>query len=247
MDELVLIGVLKKPADLAIARGKRWYRIPLEHAPKRRFTHIAFYQPAAFGKDGKRIRFYSRVTGRAVSVRKKLLPAEPSHPRANKLYCKYSLSRLKELDFPILNTSTSRIFFGYTTLKRLFAARDILGLFEVPPLERMLYQRLKREGFNFSPEHIVMKRSRPNGTRQRYRLDFAIFCKKGMLDIECDGQRWHSHPAQKRKDKMRDLWLMGRGWTVMRLVEKDIMEEMPRTMRKIKRAIKMLGRGHSQP
>ena len=241
MNNLVLIGVLKKPADLDIAGKKGWYRIPLERAPKRRFTHIAFYQPATFGKDGKRIRFYARVTGCSVSVRKKLLPAEPSHPRANKLYCRYSLSGLRELDSPILNTCSSRIFFGYTTPKRLFAARDILGLFEVPPLERILYRRLKREGFNFSPEHIIMKRLRTGG--QRYRLDFSIFCKKGMLDIECDGQSWHSHPAQKRKDKMRDLWLMGRGWSVMRLGEKDIIEEMPRTMGKIKRAVKMLGGG----
>lgn len=241
MNELVLIGCFKKPADLEIAEKKRWYRIPLEHAPKRRFTHIAFYQPATFGKDGKQIRFYAGVTGCAVSFRKKLLPGEPSHPRANRLYCKYSLSGLKELDFPILNTSTSRISFGYTTPRRLFTAGDILGLFEVPPLERILYGRLKREGLNFSPEHIVMKRSRPGGPRQKYRLDFAVFCKKGMLDIECDGQSWHSHPAQKHRDKLRDLWLKGRGWTVMRLGEKDITKQMPRTARKIKHAIKNLG------
>ncbi|TSC55339.1 MAG: hypothetical protein Greene041679_635, partial [Parcubacteria group bacterium Greene0416_79] len=49
----VLVGVLKSPRDLKILLEEKWYRIPVSFLPKRKFTHIAFYQPAAFDKEGK--------------------------------------------------------------------------------------------------------------------------------------------------------------------------------------------------
>ena len=45
----------------------------------------------------------------------------------------------------------------------------------------------------------------------RYRLDFAFPPIK--LNVETDGRRYHS----KTRDDMRDLYLRGRGWIVMRL------------------------------
>ena len=45
----VLVGVLKSKDDLKILLEEKWYRIPIAFLPKRRFTHIAFYQPLEFG------------------------------------------------------------------------------------------------------------------------------------------------------------------------------------------------------
>lgn len=78
-----LIAVLKAPGDLAAARD-HWYRIPLKNAPKHGFTHIAFYQPACFKPEGKRITCYARVAGRSTCRRIDLFPGEPAHPAAKR-------------------------------------------------------------------------------------------------------------------------------------------------------------------
>ena len=73
----VLIGVLKTRGDLDILLRERWYRIPVSKSPKQPFGYVAFYQPAAFGHDRKRIRYYARVVRRETRPRRDLLPGEP--------------------------------------------------------------------------------------------------------------------------------------------------------------------------
>ncbi len=66
----VLVAVLKTPRDLRLLLREKRYRIPLAFLPKRRFTHIAFYEPqTTFGKRGKRIAYYAKVTGREARER----------------------------------------------------------------------------------------------------------------------------------------------------------------------------------
>ena len=60
-DKIVLVGVLKDKRDLNILLTENWYRIPVAHAPTRQFKYLAFYQPALFGRQGKRIQYYARV------------------------------------------------------------------------------------------------------------------------------------------------------------------------------------------
>jgi len=45
-------------------------------------------------------------------------------------------------------------------------------------------------------------------------LDWAI--PEAQIDIECDGERWHSTKEQLAKDAARDLELQVQGWTVLR-------------------------------
>ena len=231
-----LIAVLKGPRDLGIAAREHWYRIPLEKAPKHSFTHIAFYQPACFKPEGKRIACYAEVAGCAAGRRRELLPEEPGHPAAERLYLKYSLGPLIRLPKAILNTSAARVCFGYAPLSRLRRASELCGVFNVVPVENLMCAALKAAGFPFRREHVVLRRG-----RVKYRLDFALFCKRGKLDIECDGCRFHSPPGQRAKDAARDNWLKRRGWTTLRFGEHEVFNSAKVCIKEIKTAIKLSG------
>jgi hypothetical protein len=232
----VFIGVLKTPEDLAILLRDRWYRVPAAGAPKRAFRYIAFYQPASFGRAGGRIRYYAAVKSCSAASRLELLPGEPLHPAADGRYIKYALGPPRELARPVRNAGGERVSCGYTTLRGLRSGPDIHALFGAPPLERLLRRALERSGLDFSPEYGVRE-----GARCRYRLDFAVFCPRGKLDIECDGRKWHSHAAVRERDALRDSWLSERGWAVMRLSEEDITGHRRRTMARIREAALRLG------
>ncbi|MFH1619583.1 MAG: DUF559 domain-containing protein [bacterium] len=233
----VLISVLKSPEDLELLFRERWYRIPQEYAPRRTFTHIAFYQPSSFGKDAGKIRYYASVRNCRPAARLELMPGERFHPGAKQTYLRYAVSGLRKLKRPVLNRGRERVCFGFTTIGRLMMAHDIRSLFGVPPLENILHEKLMKAGLKFYPEHPVLCRG-----RCRYRLDFALFCRRGKLDIECDGRKWHSNPAVRKKDAARDAWLRRMGWNVIRLSEKDIIRDMRRTMLQINKAVGKLGK-----
>jgi very-short-patch-repair endonuclease len=230
-----LIAVLKAPGDLAAARD-HWYRIPLKNAPKHAFTHIAFYQPACFKPEGKRIACYARVTGRSTCRRIDLFPGEPAHPAANRFYLKYSLGRLIKLPRPVLNTSGTRVVFGYAPLSRLKRAADLPAVFNTVPVENLMCAALKAAGLPFRREHVILHRR-----RCKYRLDFALFCKRGRLDIECDGRRFHGNPAQHAKDVYRDKWLKRHGWATLRFGEHEIYSDVAVCLGEINTAIAFYG------
>ena len=77
--------------------------------------------------------------------------------------------------------------------------------------------------------------------RLRYRLDFAIFCKKGKINIECDDLKWHSQPKQRARDKKRDRWLKRRGWKIFRFTEEEIKNNTATCVKILKEAIQNLG------
>ena len=327
MRKTVLVGVVKSKDDLRILLEEKWYRIPLAYLPKKKFTHLAFYQPLALGKDGKRIEYYARVLKREVKRRIELLPHELSHPRANESYLKCSLHTVEKLKTPIRNVIPRRVSFGFTDLKTLRSAKDILELYHVAPTEQLIEQELKRLGIPVTPQHRVSLNSpfvkgsgsspsrgvsspprlpiggqaflmrglrggsssssplqrgekrirgasqdleRPSsdakGVQLRYeglrrgggvnssfpkggaessrrrifRLDLAIFCKDGNLAIECDNRKAHSGKLQKLKDKQKDVALKNLGWRVIRLTEKDILDDIPGCITKIQIAIRSL-------
>ena len=47
-------------------------------------------------------------------------------------------------------------------------------------------------------------------------LDFAIFCKDGNLNVECDGEEFHSSKEAQIKDRKRDNDLTSIGWSILR-------------------------------
>ena len=239
---IVLIGVLKNRRDLSILLKKKWYRIPSLYAPRRKSEYIAFYQPSVFGKRGQCIRYYARIKSCDVVKREWILPWEPDHPRADEDYYRVNLAEIKKLPHPIINKKGLRISFGFTTLKKLLKARTVMEVFDVPPIEEMVADALAKRGIKFSREHIFFL---PSG--KKYRLDFVIFCpvglddKNGLLNIECDGEKWHSRRYQRLKDLARDRDLKREGWTILRLKEKDIVNNLGKCVDRIESKMKDFG------
>ena len=236
----VLVGVLKNKADLGILLKERWYRIPAAHAPKRGFRYVAFYQPAAFGARGKRIEYYAAVSGKKTIKRAGLLPEENGHPRANDDYLKLEFARVHKLPRPVRNIIPRRVSFGFTDLKSLRSAGNILELYGVPPTEQIVERELNRIGIRTQREFNVSKNGR------RYRLDLAISGRSGWIAVECDNEKAHAGRAQKKKDRIKDSFLRGQGWRVIRLKERDIIGRLDRCVKTIQKAARGLKYRHGK-
>jgi len=213
----VLVGVLKTARDKEILLEEKWYRIPLEHAPRRKPKFLAFYQGASFKDSGERIELYGRIKYWRIKKRNIILPEEKNHPRANKLYLQFFLSRVSKLRKPVLNRGRVRISFGFTTLSKLRRCRNIRGLFDITPMDDMLAAMLTKSKIPFRREFVV---KRKNG--KIYRLDFAVPQKHNPVNIECDGYRWHSQKQQRINDKLRDKELKKLGWKIIRISEEKV-------------------------
>ncbi|MBI4600292.1 DUF559 domain-containing protein [Candidatus Uhrbacteria bacterium] len=223
----VLVAVLKSKRDRDILLHEKWYRIPVASAPKRRFRYLAFYQPACFGGEGKRIQYYARVVRSERYKRRVLLPREQTAPRTNDDYFKIHLTRITQLPRPIRNTTPRRISFGFTTLKRLKTSRNILELYNVAPIEDSVAHALARAGIRAIPQHQV----------SRYRLDFAVLSPRGNLAIECDNKKAHCTVAQRKKDCAKDRFLRHNGWRVIRLKEDTILLDIESCIARIHSAL----------
>jgi very-short-patch-repair endonuclease len=231
----VLVGVLKSRRDLYIVLKKHWYRVPAACLPGRKFEYVAFYQPASFGRSGKRIEYYARVSSKVRVKRIDLLPKESSHPRAREEYYKIGLAGIRKLPRAVKNVIPRRVSFGYTTLKTLLSARNILELYGVPPTEQIVERGLNRAGIKAVREFRVSKDGR------KYRIDLAVFSENAKIAIECDNIKAHGSKAQIKKDKAKDSFLRRQGWKVIRLKERDIMEKLDKCIMKIKKASRRTG------
>jgi len=238
-DSVVLVGVLKNRRDLDILLRERWYRIPVRYAPKQRFDYIAFYQPAAFGWGGKCIRYYARVVQRDIKKRNVLLPDEATHRQADADYIQIHVRGVRELRQPIRNILPRRVTFGFTTLKKLREAKNMLGVYGVADTEAMMRDALRGAGIKARSQCYVS--GREGKKKKRYCLDFAVACRRGAVAIECDNTKAHSGARQWEKDKAKDIFLRHRGWTVLRFTEEDITSKMEKCMARVRRAIKKSG------
>ncbi len=234
-DARVLVGVLKRKQDLDILRAERWYRMPLVKAPKQKFSILAFYEPARFGLNGKRIRYYARVLARTVRTRRRLLPDEPDHPNADASYAQFRVGQLERLPRPILNAPPRRVSFGFAEFRNLLTARNILELYGVPPTEQIVERGLRRMGIRPLPQYWVTDCGR------RYCLDFAILCRKGRIAIECDNRRAHASRRQQARDAAKNEFLRERGWRVIRLREHSIISDAAGCIARVRRAVRNLG------
>lgn len=231
----VLVSVLKSKRDFRILHEEHWYRIPVAFLPKRAFTHIAFYQPAVFGSQGKRISYLARILKRETLPRRALLPKEISHPRAHDAYVKFSFRTILKLETPVRNIIPRRVSFGFTTLNRLQSARDILELYGVPGTEQILQAHLASRGIPVTAQETVTSRGR------RCRLDFAIRCIEGAIAIECDNDKAHSSKMQQKRDRRKNAFLRHLGWQVLRFKEKDIIERPDWCTEKVQHTTRSLG------
>lgn len=233
INKIVLVCVLKNKRDLDILLTEKWYRIPVKYAPTRQFKYLAFYQPALFGHQGKRIQYYARVLATKIVKRKKLLPNELNHPMADEDYLQIWVGKIKKLTQPIRNIIPRRISFGFTTLNRLLNSKNILQLYNVAPIEQIMEDGLRRAGIKAFAQYRIFG-------KKRYCLDFAIFCKKGRIAIECDNKKAHSSPKQRQKDKIKDIFLKQHGWRVIRLSENEIVSDLKSCILRIKKEARKL-------
>ena len=95
-------------------------------------------------------------------------------------------------------------------MKKFEAAVEINDLWDESPLEDRLWAIFKQARIRAERQYPVEVEDRT------YFLDFAIFCNQGKIDIETDGDTWHSDPERIPLDNQRDTDLVSKGWHVMR-------------------------------
>jgi len=238
-DRTVLVAVVKSPRDLKLALERHWYRVPVKSAPPilRDFSvrYIAFYQNRSFGKEGFQVRWYGEVDSVKIVKRKELFAKERTHPRANEPYFKIGLQNLQMLPQPIISRRKRPIVFIPTTPTKLLHATEINDLFSESPLEDALWDTFKVERIPAERQYFIGK------SPYRFALDFALFCKKLNLDVECDGDTYHANPMNMRKDRKRNNVLASLGWQVMRFGKDDITKRKNNTVLIIKETINELG------
>ena len=112
------------------------------------------------------------------------------------------------------------------------SVREINDLYETSPLEDIMYQALKRD--NIQPERQFYVKA----GGKFYCLDFCVFCKERNINIECDGEKYHTLPDALTRDRKRNNDLASQGWSVIRFSGAQIRENLPDCLRLIKKTIR---------
>lgn len=214
-----LVGIVPRKNLWQIIQEKRWYHIPVKSAP-RNFSfieYLAFYFPKAFDeKEQYQVIYYAKVKSVKITKRINLFPEAIGHPKANADYFQFHLSQIKTLPQPIPSQRWRRIVHIPTSYQRLMAAQEINDLYDTSPLEEKMYQNMKRR--KISAERQLYVKANDNN----YCLDFGIFCQKGNIDVECDGEKYHILPEALAHDRKRNNQLASLGWRVLRFSGREI-------------------------
>ncbi len=152
--------------------------------------------------------------------RSELFPDEFPNAKSDKLYYQVFLHRLDALPAPIVSLRLRRVVFIPTTYHKLLTAAEINDLWDESPLEDALWEQLK---------HLNMRAERQYDITVedgKYKLDFALFCAQGNIDLETDGDYWHINVERAPEDNRRNNALAAHGWKVMRFTTAQIREEM---------------------
>jgi very-short-patch-repair endonuclease len=216
----VLVALLRDKKDFAILQTEGWYRIPVEHAPKRwPPDFIAFYQPKAFGADAFRIRYYGKIAQIDQVERCSLFPNEFDSTKAGKLYYKIQFEKLERLPRAIPSRLARMVIFIPTLWHKFIHAQELNDLFDDSPLEDLLWNELKKRNISAERQWPVFPED------FSYRLDFAFFCNQGKLDVETDGDTWHLSKERVATDNRRNNDVAALGWKVMRFNRHQIQEQ----------------------
>jgi very-short-patch-repair endonuclease len=232
-----LVGIVNRPKDWRTIQTQRWYRIPVRSAPDylQAAKYIAFYQTKDFGDERWCVGYCAEVKAITRSRRVELLPDEPRHRRANDQYFRVELGPLLRLPRPIPSRRWRRITFISTSLERLLSAEEINDLFRTGPIEDRLYAHLKDAGLPAERQFLV----REGGTG--YMLDLALFCRDGNLNVECDGETYHSGRERAQADRTRDNDLTIDGWRILRFGGSEIDTRVDDCVKRVQRAVRRLG------
>jgi very-short-patch-repair endonuclease len=212
---------MKDQDDFHILQDQLWYRIPVATAPKRWPPKwLAFYQTKIFGDEAFAVHYYGRVRSIRVVRRHELFPQEPPNPKSDRRYFQVHLHSLERLDHPILSPRWRRIVFIPTTWQKFRQAQEVNDLFDDSPLEDHLWIELRKLEIPAERQWDV------NVGKAWYKLDFALFCAEGKVDVETDGDTWHADPKRIPEDNRRDNDLEVSGWHVLRFNGHQIRESI---------------------
>jgi very-short-patch-repair endonuclease len=217
----VLVTLLKEKRDLAYLQEDKWYRVPVDTAPKHWPPKwLALYQGKDFGEEAYAVNYYGRVQDIQIVRRRDLFPDEFINPKSDRQYYKVLLHSVEKLAMPIRSTRPRRLVFVPTTWRKFRTAQVINDLFADSPAEDRLWDEFKRREIDAERQWEVT-----NGD-VFYKLDFALFCKGGKIDVEVDGDQWHHNPERAPKDNLRNNELESVGWHVLRFAAKTVRESL---------------------
>ncbi len=228
---------LKTKSDLAILLTEGWYRIPVSTKLDKllKVGNLAFYQSHNFGKESLIIKHYGKIRDIKIKKREQLFPGEKRNPKTGKLYYKIRMMDMNILDMPIYSKRARHVIFLETTLKKLNTAKEINDLYHVSPLEDIMWEEFKMHDIDAERQYYF-------GTRSKiYCLDFASFCRKGNLNVECDGDKYHTGLEKVIRDTRRDNYLTKKGWSILRYSTNQILAETSDCIDEIKETIKIKG------
>jgi len=228
---------MNDPVDFAIAQERGWYRIPVQSAPRRWPPQwLAFYQTKAFPEEKYSIKHFARVHKIQTATRQELFPNEPKNEKSSRIYYQLMLEPLQSLSAPIFSQRWRRIVFIPTTWEKFIQATEINDLYDESPLEDRLWAEFKQRLLFAERQYYLQVES------QIYCLDFALFCRDGKLDIETDGDTWHSSRDRIAEDNQRDNYITTAGWHIMRFNSTQINNRLLKhCIPIIAKAIKQLG------
>jgi len=233
-----LVGIVPRKNLWSVIQEQKWYHIPVESAPKNAqfIEYLAFYFPKVFGEEMRyKVNFYAKVKKVDIVKRIELFPEEKEHKRANKDYFQFYLEKIKELPKPIPSVRWRRIVHIPTSCEKLFAAEEINDLYDTSPLEEKMYLEMKKRRIGAERQVFVEVGG------QIYCLDFGIFCRKGDIDVECDGEKYHILPEALARDRKRNNQLTSFGWHVLRFSGKEINRALQNCFSIIEKTINNLG------
>jgi hypothetical protein len=141
-EDRVLVGVVNRRRDLRAALDEGWYRVPVDRFQRPfDFEVLALFLARAFGQRNGAIHFYARILGVELARRRDLLPDEPDHPRADRLYFRVALGEVYVKHPPVRNSTGRRLSFVLTTWDRFQAAECIADLYRSGPpfVDRTFY------------------------------------------------------------------------------------------------------------
>jgi len=224
-DDPMLIAIMNNRLDLALVREQQWYRIPISSVEKWLQGHwpprwIAFYQTKIFGDEAFSVRYYCQVIGIRQVFRHELFPDQPRDDKAQRRYYQLLLGPLQNRPEPIISRRWRRITFIPTTWSTFERASEINDLYRGSSLEERLWRELKSLNIPAERQEFVTVKG------QNYALDFAVYCVKGKIDVETDGDVWHTGPQHAPRDNVRNNDLGTAGWTVLRFSTLQINEQL---------------------
>ena len=221
----LLVSILNNRRDFKILSENLWYRIPVNSVEKwlrHRWPPkwIAFYQTKIFKEEAYSVRYFSEISDIVTADRKTLFPKEPSNSKQNKIYYQIKIKPLQVLQHPIYSRRWRRITFISSTWEKFINASEINDLYDDSPLEDRLWAELKRLEVDAERQELVTVKN------HNYFLDFAVYCMQGKLDLETDGDAWHSNKERAKQDNFRDNLLNTDGWRVLRFNTNQVKEDM---------------------